>query len=157
MQGRSAETLRAARELAENAPPAMIKQMPDMETAPAAPIAALARFGRWDEVLRESAPPREWPYARGVWHYARGLAHNARGQAAEARRELAELELAKGEIIPELRLVGPPAHGPLQERQSFGISLLLLECFSVVNDGPLDVTFGFASIAAVVVSERKPR
>src|SRR6266536_5294203 len=38
MQGRSAETIRAAREFAENAPAEMIKQMPDMETAPVAPI-----------------------------------------------------------------------------------------------------------------------
>jgi len=104
MEGRGAETLRAARELAETAPPEMIKQMPDMETAPAAPIAALARFGRWDEVLREGKPPREWPYARGVWHYARGLAFNARAQAADARRELAELEAVLASVSPERTL-----------------------------------------------------
>jgi tetratricopeptide (TPR) repeat protein len=53
---------------------------------------ALARFGRWDEVLGHPAPPREWLYTRGVWHYARGLAFNAKGRADDARRELAELE-----------------------------------------------------------------
>jgi tetratricopeptide (TPR) repeat protein len=92
MQGRSAETMRAAREFAQNAPPEMIKQMPDMETAPVAPIVALVRFGRWDDVLGHPAPPAEWPYTRGVWHYARGLAYNAKGQATEARRELGEIE-----------------------------------------------------------------
>jgi len=92
MQGHSAETIRAAREFAGNAPPEMIKAMPDMETAPVAPIVALVRFGRWDEVLRQPVPPAEWPYTRGVWHYARGLAFNARGQAGEARSELGELE-----------------------------------------------------------------
>jgi len=104
MEGRGAETLRAAREFAENAPPAMIKEMPDMETAPAAPIAALARFGRWDQVLREGKPPREWPYALGVWHYARGLAFNARGQAADARRELTEMEAILASVSPERTL-----------------------------------------------------
>ena len=104
MEGRGAETLRAAREFAENAPPEMIKEMPDMETAPAAPIAALARFGRWDEVLREGAPPREWPYARGVWHYSRGLAFNAKAQAADARRELTELEAILASVSPERTL-----------------------------------------------------
>jgi predicted Zn-dependent protease len=104
MEGRGAETLRAAREFAENAPPEMIKEMPDMETAPAAPIAALARFGRWDEVLREGKPPREWPYARGVWHYARGLAFNAKAQAADARRELTELEAILASVSPERTL-----------------------------------------------------
>jgi tetratricopeptide (TPR) repeat protein len=92
MQGRSAEALRAAREFAESVTPEMIKTMPDMETAPAAPIVALVRFGRWLEVLRQPAPPRDWLYTRGIWHYARGLAFNAKGQPAEARRELGRLE-----------------------------------------------------------------
>jgi tetratricopeptide (TPR) repeat protein len=92
MQGRGAETLRAAREFADNAPAEMIKAMPDMETAPVAPIVARVRFGRWDDVLRVAAPPREWVYTTGVWRYARGLAYNAKGDAAAARRELTELE-----------------------------------------------------------------
>jgi hypothetical protein len=101
MQGRSAETLRAAREFAENAPPEMIKQMPDMETAPVAPMVALVRFGRWDEVLQLPAPPREWSYTSGVWRYARGLALSAKGQPAEAARELGELETILKGLPPE--------------------------------------------------------
>ncbi|HEV8616060.1 MAG TPA: hypothetical protein VGU22_11270 [Methylomirabilota bacterium] len=101
MEGRSAETIRAAREFAENAPAEMIKQMPDMETAPVAPIVALVRFGRWDEVLALPAPPREWPYTRGVWHYARGVAFNATGRPADARRELGELETILASVPPE--------------------------------------------------------
>jgi tetratricopeptide (TPR) repeat protein len=105
MSGRSAETIRAAREFAENAPPEMIKQMPDMETAPVAPIVALARFGRWDEVLRHPAPPQDWRYTSGVWRYARGLAWNAKGQAADAARELRELE-AILQDVPAERTIG---------------------------------------------------
>jgi tetratricopeptide (TPR) repeat protein len=92
MQGRGAETIRAAGEFASSAPPDMIAQMPDMETAPAAPVVALVRFGKWDEVLKYPQPRAEWLYTRGVWHYARGLAFNAKGQAAEARRELGALD-----------------------------------------------------------------
>jgi len=92
MQGRSADTIRAARAFASAAPAEMIRAMPDMETAPVAPIVALARFGRWDDVLRHPAPPEEWRYTRGIWHYARGLAFNGQGDAAGARRELGELE-----------------------------------------------------------------
>ncbi len=101
MQGRSAETIRAAREFAENAPAEMIKQMPDMETAPVAPIVALARFGRWDEVLAYPAPPRDWPYTTGVWRYARGLAFNAKGQVADATQELREVENILKSMPPE--------------------------------------------------------
>jgi tetratricopeptide (TPR) repeat protein len=101
MQGRSAETLRAARQLASKAPPEMIKQMPDMETVPLAPLVALLRFGRWDDVLAFPAPPRDWPYTRGVWHYARGVAFSAKGQAGEARRELTELESILQSVPPE--------------------------------------------------------
>ena len=101
MQGRSAEMLRAAREFSDNVPAEMIKQMPDMETAPLAPMMSLVRFGRWDEVLALPAPPPEWRYTTGVWHYARGLAYNARGQVAEARRELAGLEAIIQAMSPE--------------------------------------------------------
>ena len=101
MEGRSAETIRAARQFAANAPAEMIAKMPDMETAPVAPIVALVRFGRWDEVLGLAAPPREWPYTSGVWRYARGLAFNAKGQAAEARGELGELEAIVRSVSPE--------------------------------------------------------
>jgi tetratricopeptide (TPR) repeat protein len=101
MQGRSAEALRAARELAAAAPAEMVSAMPDMETAPMAQLLTLARFGKWDEVLEQPAPQKEWPYATGVWHYARGLAFNAKGQAAEARSELAALEAGLGAMPPE--------------------------------------------------------
>jgi len=101
MQGRSAETLRAAREFSSNAPPEMIKQMPDMETAPVAPIVALVRFGRWDDVLAYPAPPREWPYTSGVWHYARGIAFNANGQADAAAGELRALDAILQAVPPD--------------------------------------------------------
>jgi tetratricopeptide (TPR) repeat protein len=92
MQGRSAETIRAAREFASKAPPEMVAAMPDIETAPAVPMTALIRFGRWDEALAFPAPPREWTYTRGIWHYTQGIAYNGKGDAVQARRELSELE-----------------------------------------------------------------
>jgi tetratricopeptide (TPR) repeat protein len=104
MQGRSADTLKAARELAAAAPAEMVKAMPDMETAPMAPMLTLARFGRWDEVLRQPEPPKEWLYSSAVWHYARGLAFNAKGQPAEARAELAALE-AGAQAMPAERTI----------------------------------------------------
>jgi tetratricopeptide (TPR) repeat protein len=106
MQGRSAETVRAAREFAAAAPADMVAQMPDMETAPAAPILALARFGHWDDVLKQPAPPAGQLYVVGVWHYARGKAFAATGRPAESARELAELEAIRRSTPPERTVAG---------------------------------------------------
>ncbi len=101
MQGRSADTILAARQFADSGSPEMIRAMPDMETAPVAPIVSLVRFGRWDAVLVYPAPPKDQFYTLGVWHYARGLAFNAKGQAAEARRELSDLDAVLQSVPPE--------------------------------------------------------
>ncbi len=104
MEGRSAETVRAARELAVEAPVEMVRESPDMENFLAAPLFALARFGRWEELLREKAPPEDLYYVRGSWYYARGLALAATGKTEQARRELAELR-AIAERVPPERIV----------------------------------------------------
>ena len=91
MEGRSADTIRAAREFAAAVPPEMVRTMPEMETGPAAPYFALARFGRWTEILQEKAPAADQFYVTGAWRYARGLAFAASGRPEQARAELAEL------------------------------------------------------------------
>jgi tetratricopeptide (TPR) repeat protein len=101
MDGRGTETLRAAREFAESVPPAMLREMPDMETAPAAPYFALARFGRWEEILRQPAPPAELPYVTGAWRYSRGLAFIATARRAEAEAELAAIRQLAATVSPE--------------------------------------------------------
>ena len=101
MDGRAAETIRAAREFAESVPPTMLREIPDMETGPAAPYFALARFGRWEEVLRQPAPPAEFPYVTGAWRYSRGLAFIATGRRPEAEAELAALRQIASTVSPE--------------------------------------------------------
>ncbi len=104
MEGRGAETIRAAREFAATIPVEMVLGMPSMESAPAAPLFALARFGRWDEILREPAPPAALPYVTGAWRYARGLAFAATGRPDDAARELAELEAIRKNVSPKREL-----------------------------------------------------
>jgi tetratricopeptide (TPR) repeat protein len=106
MDGRAVETIRAAREFAGSVPPAMLREMPDMETAPAAPLFALARFGRWEEILRQPSPPSELPYVTGAWRYARGLAFAATGRRAEAEGELAALRRIAGSVPADRTLAG---------------------------------------------------
>ena len=91
MEGRSAETIRAARQLAAEVHIEALREMPDMENAHAAPLFALVRFGRWAEALGQPAPPAETKYLTGAWRYTRGLAFAATGRPEEARHELAAL------------------------------------------------------------------
>jgi tetratricopeptide (TPR) repeat protein len=104
MAGRSAETIRAAREFAASAPAAMLREMPDMEIAPAAPYFALARFGRWQEILAQPAPPAELPYVTGAWRYSRGLAFIATSRRPEAEAELAAIRQLAATVPPDRSL-----------------------------------------------------
>ena len=104
MEGRGDECVRAAREFAAEVPAAMVLEMPDMETAPAAPLVALARFARWDEILAQPAPPEKMLYVTGVWRYTRGLAFIAKGRRAEATRELEELRAVERSVPAERTL-----------------------------------------------------
>ena len=106
MEGRGAECVRAAREFAAEVPAEAVLEMPDMETAPAAPLFALARFARWDEVLAEPAPPERLRYVTGAWRYARGLALIGKGRRDEAARELGELRAVTQSVPPERTLAG---------------------------------------------------
>ena len=106
MEGRSAECVRAAREFASEVPAAAVLEMPDMETAPAAPLLALARFGRWDEVLAQPAPPAKMLYATAAWRYARGLAFTATSRRTEAARELAELQAVLASVPADRTVAG---------------------------------------------------
>jgi len=105
MEGRSADALRAAREVAAQVTPAMARQMPDVEGVLAAPLFAEARFGKWEEILQEPAFPDDLPYASGSWHYARGLALMHTGRAADAARELEALESIAAATPPQ-RIIG---------------------------------------------------
>lgn len=106
MEGRGAETVRAARDFAAAVPLEMVMEMSDMETAPAAPIVALVRFGRWDEVLALPAPSEKLVYVRGVWHYARGLAQGAKGQYDAAQTELAALTRLRDGVAANRTVAG---------------------------------------------------
>jgi tetratricopeptide (TPR) repeat protein len=90
--GRSATAIEAADKLAGTIHFAMIPEMPMLEGFVPRPLFARLRFGKWQEILAQPAPPSELPYATGVWHYARGIAFLRTGKLREARAELAALE-----------------------------------------------------------------
>src|SRR4029077_1848176 len=103
MDGRSAETIGAARRIGDMlaAHTEMVRQLPDIEGVLVAPHLALARFGRWQEVLDEPAPPEDLPFATGIHHYARGLAFARTGRVDDAAEELAALRKIAAETPPD--------------------------------------------------------
>jgi len=105
MQGRSADAIRAGRDVTAKVSPAMAREMPMLEYYTPTAYFALARFGRWQEILAEPAPPDDLQYTAAMWHYARGLAYAATGRFADAERERAALD-ALAKQIPPNRIVG---------------------------------------------------
>lgn len=57
------------------------------------PLYTAVKFGRWDEILAQSAPAEDLVYPTGVWHFARGMAYTAKGQFQPARQELEALKM----------------------------------------------------------------
>lgn len=91
MEGRSEAAISAARDMVAAVPPEFIRDNgPWIDPLMSITLDALKRFGRWDELLREPAPPDGLPITRAMWHFSRGLALAAKGQvlAAEQEREL---------------------------------------------------------------------
>ncbi|HXO22065.1 MAG TPA: hypothetical protein VOA87_19280 [Thermoanaerobaculia bacterium] len=98
MEGRGAEAVQSARAMLEHAPLEMLRQMPGMDFVLQLPLFAMIRFGRWDDILAEPAPPADLLYPTAVWHYARGLALASRGKTGEAHDELAALDAIAAKV-----------------------------------------------------------
>ena len=104
MEGRSADALAAARKMRGHLSDDMVRQMSMIELMPPYAIMTLARFGRWDEVLKEPMPPADLRYVSAVTHYARGLAFAATGKVGEARAELDSVRAVEA-IVPADQMV----------------------------------------------------
>ena len=111
LEGRREDSIKAGRKTAEVTTPEALKMMADAQWAKATPYLALARFGMWEDVLREPAPADEHLFIRVVYHYARGLAHCRRKELKEAEVELELLEkVASDERVKKLET--PSFPGP---------------------------------------------
>ncbi len=62
------------------------------------------RFGRWQEMLHEPAPPEEMPFVRIMWHFARAVARAALGQVDDAEREHARFVALTAAFQPSARI-----------------------------------------------------
>ena len=107
MDGRGQLAIDNARKVAAKVPNEALTEMPLLAGFAVVPYYALTRFGRWDEMLKEQAPPADNLYMTGIWHYARGQAFLGKGKLAEAEKELAEVKRIAMDPALDFKLFSP--------------------------------------------------
>ncbi len=105
--GRSQLAIEQARKVASKVPDQAMKDLPLLAGFRVVPYYALTRFGRWDEMLKEPAPPSINPFLTGIWHYARGLSFIGSGQLFDAEKELVEVRRLAADKALEFPLFSP--------------------------------------------------
>ena len=109
LSGQREKALGAARALAERVALSDARANASLEGFLPPAILTLTRFGNWDGVLAEPAPPAELRFATGMWHYARGVAFAARKEVASAGTELTTLRGVAAEVKDDLIIILNPA------------------------------------------------
>ena len=121
--------LKAAREMLVQIPLEIVREFPDfLDGFVAVPTHVMVRFGLWEELLKEPAPPADLVVTTAFWHYGRTVAFAALGRVEEATKEFDALKSAVA-AVPESRLIGnntaltvldvglPMAEGELEYRR----------------------------------------
>lgn len=98
--GQSKIALESARKVAGKVSDEVLQEVPLTAVFRMVPYWTLARFGHWNEILEEPAPPSTNAFLKGSWHYVRGLAFVATGKLQLAEQELNTLR----EIITDQSL-----------------------------------------------------
>jgi tetratricopeptide (TPR) repeat protein len=147
MQGRSAEAIRAARQMVGEIPADFLKQYgPQADGLMIFVSEVLMRFGRWDELLAEPEPPANLPLARALWHYTRTIALIALDRPEEARKEQAAYQAAVARVPKATAFGNNPAHDLLAiatymingemaaKEQRFGAAIVALRSATALED-----------------------
>jgi tetratricopeptide (TPR) repeat protein len=106
-EGRSQVAIEAGRKTASKVTDEALDQVPVLAGFRVTPWYALTRFGKWDDMLAEKAPPDRFLFLKGSWHYARGIAFLGKGQLEEAEKELAEVRRIAADKKLEYSLFSP--------------------------------------------------
>ncbi len=104
--GRSEVAIESAKKVASKIPDEMLAEMPMLSGFRIVPYWALARFGKWQEVLDLPHPPND-PFLTGSWHYVRGLAHIGQGDLIAAQKELGEVRRIAADPALDYPLFSP--------------------------------------------------
>ena len=100
MEGRYPEAIDAAQRLRDHVAPA-VSAMPPLEGFMTIPMAVMARFQKWDDILALPQPDASLKTTTTIWHYARGMAFASTGKLAEAQKEYQALNAAYQATPPD--------------------------------------------------------
>lgn len=93
MEGRYDTAIKAARRLESRIPPEFLREYVKVADAFMPTVLhVMIRFGKWEEILNEPAPPEWRMLSRAQWQYARTIALSALGRLDEARSELDQFD-----------------------------------------------------------------
>ncbi len=88
MQGRSAESVSAARKMVAAVPDDFIRDYTGIVDGYLVFVPeTLMRFGKWEEILKEPEPAANLPLSRALWRFTRAVSLTALGRMDEAARE----------------------------------------------------------------------
>ena len=105
MSGREKEAMAAARAMWTNIPDDALREVgPIFDLWMCSVYDVQKRFGRWDAIIREEAPPPFLPVTTAIWRAHRAIAYAAKKQFDAAEREFDEFRVAKA-ALPEDHMV----------------------------------------------------
>ena len=145
MQGRYHAALDASRRLVGAVDAVELsKTLPSGELYVFTPVVTLLRFGQWEAILAEPAPPDSLKLDLAVWLYARGFAHANTGDLVAAA---ADRDRLAGLVSADYSRFDPSG---LPVRQMVGMSLALLDGEIARVSGHLDEAVAHFTDAATL-------
>lgn len=148
MQGQSAAALQAARDMIRAVPEDFLRDYAAVADGYMPFVSeVLMRFGRWDDVLAQEAPPRGMPIANALWRFTRAVSLTALGRAGEADAEREEFGRAAAAVPAAATFGNNPAPLLLDiatrtldgeraaRKNDFGTAVRLLREAAALEDG----------------------
>lgn len=128
MSGREKEAMQAARAMWARIPePALREVGPVFDLWMCSVYDVQKRFGRWDALLEEPAPPEFLPVTTAIWRAHRAIAQAAKKNFAEATREWEAFRLAKAALPEDHMAFADSAHTLLEISDLFIEGEILLQ------------------------------
>ncbi len=120
MVGREAEAMVAARAMWSNVPPEALESVaPFIDLWMTSVYDVQKRFGRWEDILAEPAPPAYMPVTTAVWRAHRAIACAALHDFEGAARERDAFREARAAMPEDSVFGGDPVYGILEVSDFF--------------------------------------